>query len=179
MTKYIFSLFLCLPLVAAADYKIEEVKLPKQIVVTRQMEGNPSDAGKLIASALADVNKFMKEKKLTSPGKPFVRTLEWTPTRWTFEAGLPISKKTKGNADIKVTDVPVTRALKTEHIGAVDKTKEAFAALAAAMPQHKVEKDGPHWVVYMSDAETTKKEDMRTEVYFPVKPIAAAPAPKK
>jgi len=169
MTKLIFFvLAVCLPLAASADYKVEEVKLKKQIFVTRALEGKPEHAGKLIAEAMGEVHTFMKEHDIKAAGKPIVRTLEWSPANWKFEAGLPVAKKPKVSGKIQATVLPAGRALKTIHTGPQDTTKEAFTALSKELTAKKLEKAGPHWVVYVSDP-SVKREEQKTEVYFPVK----------
>jgi effector-binding domain-containing protein len=171
MTKHLFFSFLLafsLPLVAAADYKIEEVKLKMQPAVTRTMEGNPEHAGQLIAEAMGDVHSFMKDKNIEATGKPFVRTLSWTPTSWKLEAGLPVAKMPKATGKVHGVELPGGRALKTVHLGPQDTAKQAFSALGNEIRNRKLEKSGAHWVVFVSDP-SVKKEEQQTEVYFPIK----------
>jgi len=170
MKSFFLSLLsFVLPVNGANNYQIEEVSLSRQVLVTRKMEGNPQKAGTQIAQAMSEVNAFLKEKKIQPAGKPYVRTLSWTPSLWTFEAGLPVSVKPKVAGNIQVTELPEGRALKTVHKGARSSTKEAYTALGAQLEKQKLTMAGPYWVVYVSSPGETDIANYRTEVFFPVK----------
>lgn len=172
--KFLLALsLLLLPLAGhAEDYKVEEVELRPQPALTRKGEGDPKNAREEIGAALKEIHGLMTDTKVGSAGRPFVRTISITGSKWKYEVGIPVEKAPKlpKGSKVQAGSLPGGRVLKTLHKGNPAGYKDAFAALGSYLDKNKLVKAGPHWTVQLNDLTTVKSPDeFETEVFFPYK----------
>ena len=72
-------------------------------------------------------------------------------------------------ADVYGAKIPGGRMASTVHRGSYDDVGPAYAAILAWMDDHGLRPAGPPREYYLNDAETTKQEDLLTEITFPVR----------
>ncbi len=61
------------------------------------------------------------------------------------------------------------KALKTVHVGSYDKLKSTYDAFIAHINQNGYEINGDSWEEYIDDPTKVSSEEVRTNIYFPVK----------
>lgn len=168
------SFFTCLMLAcslvstAHASYKIAIVDVKAQQTVVKKIEAKPEDAGEIVGKTFGEVETFLKNKKIKIVGQPYVRSFEWSPNKWVFEAGFPVDKKISAEGDFTASEISLGKAAKTTHVGPYEKTEIAYKAVEDWIAKNKKEKSGAPWEVYMNSPEKTQPSHLKTEIYFPI-----------
>jgi effector-binding domain-containing protein len=81
----------------------------------------------------------------------------------------PVVAPFEGAASVYGAKIPGGRMVSTVHQGSYDDVGPAYAAILTWMDEHGVRPAGPPREYYLNDAETTKQEDLLTEIAFPIR----------
>lgn len=146
------------------------VDTKSKMTVVKKVEGRPEQAGEMVGKTLGEVETFLKGKKIKITGQPYVRPFEWSPTKWTFEAGFPLDKKLEnGSDDFSPSEISAGKAARTTHLGPYEKTEVAYKAVEEWISKNKKEKLGAPWEVYLNSPVNTESNKLQTEIYFPIR----------
>jgi AraC family transcriptional regulator len=172
-TRWIFLLgcIAILPSImgAEAELKVEikDVKPQTTLVIRKTIK--QVDVGKELGVILPKVFGYADSKQIKPLSAPFTRYLKKTEDEFEIEAGIAVPDGSKGEGDIVVSSLPGGKAAFTIHTGAYEKLKDTYAAMMKWLTDNKKDGAGGPWEVYVSDPGSGKPEDLKTEIYFPLK----------
>jgi effector-binding domain-containing protein len=81
----------------------------------------------------------------------------------------PVASPFHGVEEVYGTEVPGGIFASSIHRGSYDEMAPAYAAVIMWMDGHGLEPSGPPREYYLNDLETTKPEDLLTEIAFPIR----------
>ncbi len=88
-----------------------------------------------------------------------------------YDACLTVSPELKASGEVKIREQRPGRYAKTLHVGPYENFEQTYDALLAWIPTQGLapEPDRPALEFYLNDPQSTPPEQLRTEIYFPVK----------
>jgi effector-binding domain-containing protein len=81
----------------------------------------------------------------------------------------PVATPFCGAEEVYGTEIPAGTIASTIHRGSYDKMTLAYAAVMTWMDEHGAEPSGSPREYYLNDLETTKPDDLLTEIAFPIR----------
>lgn len=157
--------------VLLASYKVEVANLHSQVTLAKVISSTPDQGGQIVDKTLGEVEAFAKKNKIKISRAPYVRTFQWSQQAWKFEAGYPVEGKIKisEGGEVKISELPGGKAAKVLHVGPTEKTEAAYKEVEEWIIKNKKIKSGPPWELYLNSAATTKPENLKTEIFMPIK----------
>lgn len=153
-----------------------DVEVPAMTVAYVSRNSAVAEIATTIGAAYGTVNAFLAAHDLQPNGVPLAITSAWDEKTWTFDAGVPVSgppaalaAARKVDGEVKLVDLPATRALKAEHVGPYDTTQMAYERLIKLQKDQQLTENGRMWEEYPNDPQNTPPEQLVTNVYLPVK----------
>jgi effector-binding domain-containing protein len=151
---------------------IEKTTTPEMIALTVTDSCYWNEFGPKMDEMYGTLMNTIRMRGLAMTGMPFTKYHIWDEERQftVFEAGIPISQKTKSKGRVEVKMYPEQKALKGTHFGAYDQSAYLYMALDEYLLEHGLEMDGGPMEVYMNDPETEPDTSKwQTDIYFPYK----------
>lgn len=128
---------------------------------------------KLFQEFIPKAGKYAMEQKLSytdmTPAAVFQKWDEEN-NKAEFYIGLLLKKDLAPAKGMTAINLPSGKALalsKFGYYGTGD--QEAHMAIDTYIKSHKLEMNGPVWELYVNNPEKVKKEDVQTDIYYPVK----------
>jgi effector-binding domain-containing protein len=85
------------------------------------------------------------------------------------EMGFPVTKATEGSGRVKAGKLPGGKAAVTLHVGPYEKIEEAYNRLTTFVKDQGLETESFCYEFYLNDPAETAPEELKTEIYFPLK----------
>jgi effector-binding domain-containing protein len=161
-----------LPNVDIAGFAAEPVQLEARTIafVTKTTTMDVPAISKAYEEAYTEIGKFMADNKLEQIGAPIGIDGPADPKSYTFDAGIPIGRTDVGASDVVgIKQTAAGPALKFVHVGSYDKLSDTYAKLNAFAAAHNYAPAGSVLSVYVDDPAKVPAEQVRTELYLPVK----------
>ena len=151
------------------DEPIEVVELaPRRALTVRRLMPQ-SGLGAFFSELFPRLRTAIVSQGATPSGPPFARYCNSDPAAFDTEAGLPFTGSVTATTGTRVTTLPGGRAAKTVHIGSYETLSKEYRRIEEYLQEHGLRGgDGP-WESYVDDAETTPRDKVRTEVFWPLK----------
>jgi effector-binding domain-containing protein/uncharacterized protein YndB with AHSA1/START domain len=151
-------------------YEIHEKNMePFGIAVIRDTI-TMDEIGKTLGENYGEIMDVLKKQKVECTGPPMAISMAWEPTRWDFEAALPVSKEIKPSGRVSYKQSYAGKVIYVVYTGPYEKTEKAYLDLDNYVKENKLEEAGGPWEVYITDPATeSDPAKWVTEIYFPVK----------
>ena len=107
-----------------------------------------------------------------SPQKTKPEDLSW-------EIGFQVAAVTNVKEPLVLKKWEFTKVAKTMHLGPYEKVGEIFPAIFKWIAENKLTPAGPSMERFLNDPTTVKPEEIKTEIWLPVKEVPAKKAVKK
>jgi effector-binding domain-containing protein/carbon monoxide dehydrogenase subunit G len=171
MTK-LKALVETLPNVDIAGFVVEPAQTPA-LTVAYLSKSTTSDAAaisKAYAEAYGEIGKFMATNKLLQVGPPLGIDGPMDATTFTFEAAIPVDRADAAAASgVALKQLAAMPALKSTHRGAYEQLSATYAKLDAYAAAHGYATAGGVISSYVDDPANVAADQVRTELYLPVK----------
>ena len=148
---------------------IELVRLEPQQVVTFRRTVPQAGLGRWFAEIYPLLFTEIIGQGAQPAGAPFARYYNNDRTAFDTEAGIPFTGKITAPAGAKVTTLPGGNAAKTVHVGSYETLSQEYMRLDAWLRENGHSGGEGPWEVYVDDPDTTPHEQVKTEVYWPVR----------
>lgn len=95
------------------------------------------------------------------------------------EIACPLAAPIKGKGQVKAGKLYAGEVAATYHLGPYNELPKAHDAMKKWLTANKREAAGAFWEVYTSDPTTVKPSEVRTDVFFPLRPVKKKATSKK
>jgi effector-binding domain-containing protein len=102
-------------------------------------------------------------------GPPFAMYHNMDMSNLDVEIGFPVAEATQGSGRVKAGKLPGGRAAVTLHVGPYEKIGEAYNRLTAYVTKQGLNPESFCYEFYLNDPAETPPEQLKTEIYFPLK----------
>jgi effector-binding domain-containing protein len=123
----------------------------------------------VMGSCYCEIMQVIESAGAQPAGPPFAMYYNMDMSNLDVEIGFPVIEKTEGRGRVKAGKLPGGRAVVTVHVGPYDKIGDAYNQLTAYVKEQGLETESFCYELYLNDPGETKPEDLKTEIYFPVK----------
>ena len=123
----------------------------------------------VMGSGYGEIMQVMGTSGVQPAGPPFAVYHNMDMSNLDVEIGFPVTAKTQGSGRVKAGKLPGGKAAVTVHVGPYQKIEEAYNRLTAYVKEQGLETESFCYEFYLNDPGETKPEDLKTEIYFPVK----------
>lgn len=154
------------------SYQIEKKEIASQPVLVVRREIKPTEIAAVLGEVLQRVFVYAQRAGIAVAGQPFTRFIDWGPTLFTIEAGLPVTAappETSGEDEIVASELPGGPVATATHTGPYEKLREAHAAIQAWIKAQGLAAAGAPWETYITDpADHPDPKDWKTDVFWPL-----------
>ena len=148
------------------EYKIIDIPAQPCVFIRRTLASDK--LGEFYMEVLPKVFQFAAQHGVARSA-PFGRYPEWGQNGGTVEAGIATRSKVDGEGEILSGTLGGSRAVMGTHVGAYEGLPDAFSRLFAWCREHGHEPSGACWELYVDDPESKPANEVRTELYIPIK----------
>jgi effector-binding domain-containing protein len=128
-----------------------------------------ADISKGLGAAYGEIMQVLGREGLQPTGAPFAMYYNMDMADLDVEAGFPVAGAFKAAGRVKEGTIPGGRTAVEMHKGPYDTVEKAYSALTAFVQSKGASSAGPVYEVYLNDPQTTKPEELLTEVNFLLK----------
>ena len=164
-----------LPKADFSALEVETVDVPAVTVayVSTSCARDEKSIGAAIASAYAQVGKFVAAQHLKQSAAPITINTRWSDAAYEFDAAIPVErapeKEVPPASKVRVKQTYAGKALKAIHHGPYRDMPATYEKLAAYAAAYGHEGTGPIWDQYVTDPGSTPEPDLVTHIYMPIK----------
>ena len=123
----------------------------------------------VMGSSYCEIMQTMGSSGVQPTGPPFAMYHNMDVSNLDVEIGFPVAEKTEGSGRVKAGKLPGGKAAVTLHAGPYEKIEEAYNRLTAFVKEQGLEPESYVYEFYLNDPAETPPEELKTEIYFPVK----------
>lgn len=138
---------------------------------------DPGAISQALAAAYGKLGAFMQTNGLRQSAARVAITRFYDESGWGFEAAVPYTgsdearaKAKAAGSGIKVAQTYAGKVVKATHIGPYEGLPDTYRQLEDYVAANKLEPNGQSWEQYVTDPQSTPPEQLRTDVFMPVKP---------
>ena len=122
-----------------------------------------------MGKAYGEIAMLLGKQRTGPAGLPFAIYHNMDMNDLDVEIGFPVVQPIRAEGRMKPGALPSGRTAVAVHKGPYDKSEPTYNALMAFIQQSKAEARGLCYEVYLNEPDTTKPEDLLTEINFPLK----------
>jgi effector-binding domain-containing protein len=123
----------------------------------------------VMGSTYGEIMQVMVSSGVQPAGPPFAVYHNMDMSNLDVEIGFPVAKTVAGGGRVKAGKLPGGKAAVTLHVGPYGKIGEAYNRLTAFIKEQGMEPESFCYEFYLNDPDETPPEELKTEIYFPVK----------
>lgn len=127
-----------------------------------------SELGDTIGPAMVTVFDHLSASGLAPAGPPYVRYHSFSPEHIELETGFPVPEGASGAGEIEPTTLPAGEAVLLVHVGPYEELPGAHEKIQRFIADHDLKMTSGSWEAYLNDPGTTPREQLRTEVVYPI-----------
>ncbi len=150
-------------------YDIQVRLLGPQTMLSLRQAIRPSELARFIADALKTTHDFLAHRGGAPAGPPFTIYHAVSDQQMVVEVGIPTATLLEAADGLGAGDLYAGRAAMTTHVGPYDTLTDAYRALNEWIVQHGEQAAGSPWESYVTDPAGLPPEQVRTNVYWPIK----------
>jgi effector-binding domain-containing protein len=155
------------------DIGITEVPSTTVAYFSGSSGSEPEDIGAALGAAYGRVAIFISSNGLQIDGPPIAISNYWDERGYGFDAGIPVSgtpaRGAGPDSPVRMGETYGGRVVRAVHVGPYTGLEETSAIIDAFIVAHNLEANGRSWDVFVSDPGNTPEEELKTEIYYPVK----------
>ena len=155
------------------DIGITEVPSKTVAYFTGSSGSESEDISAALAAAYGRVAVFISANGLQIDGPPIAISNYWDERGYGFDAGIPVSgtpaRGAGPDSPVRMGETYGGRVVRAMHVGPYTELQETYAIINAFMVAHNLEANGRSWDSFVSDPGNTPEEELKTEVFYPVK----------
>lgn len=163
---------------AKLEITLEEVPAVDLASVEGTVSLDPTAIAQTLGGAYEQIGAFMKNHGLRQDGARLAINRFYDESGWGFEAAIPIAgspaAKAKAAASgglVKLGQGYSGQAVKGTHIGPYADLPDTYRQLEDYVAENGLESNGRSWEQYVSEPGKIPQEELRTDVYLPVKAV--------
>jgi effector-binding domain-containing protein len=122
-----------------------------------------------MGAAYGEIMMHLGKQGIQPAGAPYALYHNMDMNDLDVEMGFPVASPFTAAGRMTPGTIPGGRTAVGMHKGPYDQIEGTYKALAAFMQEQKVVPLGPAFEVYLNDPQTTKPQDLLTEVNFPLR----------
>ncbi|MET0545403.1 MAG: GyrI-like domain-containing protein [Caulobacterales bacterium] len=132
---------------------------------------NPSAVAQAQGAAYAKITAYLEGRGIQMAGAPMMITTKIANNRVQFDAGIPVANEGPYDPGTGVRTIlrPAFKAVKVVNVGPYESLDAAYSRLDAYVAANGLEPVGQPWESYIDDPTLTPPEQLRTEVFVPVR----------
>ena len=123
----------------------------------------------VLGQAWGAIMQYAGRDGLTPAGPPFVAYHNMDMQDLDLEIGFPFLKSLGGEGEVQAGELPGGKAAECLHTGPYDKIAAAYEALQKWLDENGHTPTGIAYEFYLNDPQTTRPEELQTQVVFPLK----------
>jgi len=123
----------------------------------------------VMGSCYGEIMQALGSCGIQPVGPPFAMYHNMDMSSLDVEIGFPVAGKVEASGRVKPGKLPGGRVAVTLHEGPYEKIEGAYNRLMAFVRDQGLEMESFTYEFYLNDPDETPPEDLRTEIYFPVK----------
>jgi effector-binding domain-containing protein len=160
---------------SAPAIEITQVEVTAQpiLYIEEETSLNPDSIKMKIGNAYGEIMALMSVAQLDMAGAPMAITTEFhlETLFWKFNAAIPANypEDLKLDGRIKSGLTYAGKAVKGVHLGAYTESMATYNAIEKYIKDNNLEFNGEPWEEYIDDPMEVKEEDLKTNIYFPIK----------
>jgi effector-binding domain-containing protein len=147
--------------------EVRETKKQNTICIktTTPVEKLPEVFGK----GYAEIMETAGKQGVQPTGAPYALYLNDDMSNLRIEFGFPAARPIENEGRVEPGEIPGGRAAYDIHEGPYDTIGDAYNRLMAFIKEKGLEPTGISYEVYLNDPTDTPPEELKTEIYFPLK----------
>jgi effector-binding domain-containing protein len=118
--------------------------------------------------AYGEIAALLGKQRTGPSGSPFAIFYNMDMNDLDVEMGFPVAKEIRAEGRMKPGVLPGGRTAVALHKGPYESSKSTYEALMGLIQQNNAQAQGLCYEVYRNDPQTTKPEDLLTEIGFPL-----------
>ena len=122
-----------------------------------------------MGSTYGRIIEYLGSEGVQPSGPPFAVYHNMDMTALDVEIGMPVPSPMEGSGDLKPGTIPGGRVAVGMHTGPYDTIGESYEALMAFVRENGLEMDSFSYEFYLDDPRSTPPEELKTEIFFPVR----------
>jgi effector-binding domain-containing protein len=123
----------------------------------------------VMGSSYGEIMQVMESLGVQPSGPPFAMYHNMDMSNLDVEMGFPVMKAAQDRGRVKAGKLPGGKAAVTVHVGPYDRIEEAYNRLTAFVNEKGLETESSCYEFYLNDPAETPPDELKTEIYFPVK----------
>lgn len=152
------------------SYEIHEKTVESCTIAVIRDTITMDEVGQTLGVNYGEIMTHLTKQKVSAVGAPMAISMEWDPSRWDFEAAIPVSNEFKPGGRVQCKQSYAGKVIYVVYYGPYEKTEKAYLDLDNYVKENKLEENGGPWEVYVTDPATeADPAKWVTEIYFPVK----------
>lgn len=166
-----------LPSADFGDTEIEHMTVEATEIAYLSATSRPEPAAmsEAMGDAYFQILKFIDAHELEVAGSPLSIKRTFSGAELVFDAAIPVRGVTavtpRDATTVKIGRTYAGPVIRAKHIGSYRTLSETHRKISAYLAAHGIERNGPTWESYVSDAGDVPEEDLLTYVYYPIKSI--------
>jgi effector-binding domain-containing protein len=147
--------------------EIRETK--EQPTISVRMTTNLKNISQDMGKAFGEIMQYMGEKQVNPIGPPYAMYYNEDMDNLDTEVGFPVAQPLPEKGKVKMSKLPGGKAVVGMHIGPYNKLGDAYTEITEWMKEKDIESPNMCYEIYLNDPENTPENELKTEIYFPIK----------
>jgi len=124
----------------------------------------------VMGSSYQKIMEYLGPKGIYPSGPPFAVYHNMDMSALDVEIGFPVGSPVEGSGDVKPGKLTACKAAVGMHIGPYSEIEKAYNNLSAFVKEQGLEMNDAYcYEFYLNDPSETPPEELKTEIYFPLK----------
>lgn len=151
---------------AETVFRCTIIERPAQPTLTIRSRVSPIEAALTIGKSLLSISHYAAGKGYIPAGPPFVAYHDFDGQTQDIEIGFPFGPGIEGVDAILAGEIPGGSAAIYRHVGPYDNLPQVRISVERWLKTNGYETSGPSYEYYLNDPQTTRPENLETEIVY-------------